>query len=946
MKKIILFAAVLLSAIAGHSQLTVNIAPDKDNSIYSESGNSNGAGALYAGATCTPNSRRALLHFDIAGNLPAGATITSVTLTLNVSGFGPDASSETYSLHPLTANWGEGTSFGTGTGAPAIFPDATWSDAILGTPWTTAGGDYTAAVSSANLTASLGNFNWSSAAMAMNVQNWLDAPATNFGWILIGDELNDCTAREFGSKEVGTEPVLSVTYTCANPPTAICQNVSASLDASGNYVLDPADLDGGSVAVCGGTLSFGASQTAFDCMDVVPVPGNLVLTAVYDGPLTGGLPKGIELYVLNNIADLSNYGIGSATNGGGSDGQEFTFPPVSVAAGTFIYVASEAIEFQNYFGFAPDYTTSHVNINGDDAIEVFGNSVVIDVFGDIMLDGSGEPWDYLDGWAYRNNLTGPDGSTWALGNWTMSGINALDGATSNSTATTPIPIKSYLTAAAIPVTLTVTDQFSNVSTCNAAVTVFDHTGPTASNPVAIDVECIADVPASDILAVTDEADNCTAVPVIAFVSDVSDGNTCPEVIIRTYSVTDAYDNQTLVTQTITVNDNMNPTASNPAAVNVACIADVPAVDILAVTDEADNCSVPTVAFVSDVSDGNTCPETITRTYSVTDLCGNSINVTQTIIVDDTTNPTASNPAPITVPCIADVPAPNPAVLTDETDNCGPPVVAFVSDVSDGNTCPEVITRTYSVADACGNQIIVTQTIIVDDTTNPMASNPADIIAPGGLLPAPDVTVVTDEADNCGVPVVAFVSDVSDGNTCPETITRTYSVTDNCGNQILVAHNILITADVSVTVTGFMLTANATGSTFQWVSCPTYAFIPGQTSAEFNPDADGDYAVIVTTGSCSDTSVCNTILGLSASENQAADLVIYPNPANTTVTVMSTAFERSFVITISDARGRIVRQEEIIEASQSINVSELEHGVYFITSTKDNNSLVMKLIISG
>ena len=127
-------------------------------------------------------------------------------------------------------------------------------------------------------------------------------------------------------------------------------------------------------------------------------------------------------------------------------------------------------------------------------------------------------------------------------------------------------------------------------------------------------------------------------------------------LLSTYSVTDACGNQILVTQTITIDDNINPTASNPAPVTVQCIGDVPAADISVVTDEADNCSVPVVAFVSDVSDGNTCPEIITRTYSVTDACLNQILVTQTITIDDNINPTASNPAPVTVQCIGDLPA--------------------------------------------------------------------------------------------------------------------------------------------------------------------------------------------------------------------------------------------------------------------------------------------------
>jgi gliding motility-associated-like protein len=343
-------------------------------------------------------------------------------------------------------------------------------------------------------------------------------------------------------------------------------------------------------------------------------------------------------------------------------------------------------------------------------------------------------------------------------------------------------------------TYSVTDACGNQITVTQTIIVSDMIMPTASNPAGVNVQCIAQVPAPDVLVVTDEADN-NGVPVVAFVSDVSDGNTCPETITRTYSVTDPCGNQILVTQPIIVNDITDPTASNPPGIVVQCIALVPAANPAVVFDEADNCTAnPVVAFVSDVSDGNACPETITRTYSVTDDCGNSINVTQTIIVDDTTNPTASNPAGVTVQCIAQVPAPDAAVVTDEADNCAVPVVAFVSDVTDGNTCPETITRTYSVTDACGNSINVTQTIIVNDTTNPTASNPATInVTCASAVPAPDPTVVTTEADNCTVnPVVAFVSDVSDGNVCNnETITRTYSITDNCGNSINVTQQIVI-----------------------------------------------------------------------------------------------------------------------------------------------------------
>ena len=351
-------------------------------------------------------------------------------------------------------------------------------------------------------------------------------------------------------------------------------------------------------------------------------------------------------------------------------------------------------------------------------------------------------------------------------------------------------------------TYRITDDCGNFIDVQQTITVNDNTNPTASNPAPVAVQCTADIPAVDVTVVNDEADNCTANPTVTHLSDVSDNNSCPETITRTYRITDDCGNFIDVQQTITVNDNTNPTASNPAPVAVQCTADIPAVDVTVVTDEADNCTVnPTVTHLSDVSDNNSCPETITRTYRITDDCGNFIDVQQTITVNDNTNPTASNTAPVAVQCTADIPAVDVTVVTDEADNCTVnPTVTHLSDVSDNNSCPETITRTYRITDDCGNFIDVQQTITVNDNTNPTGSNPAPVaVQCTADIPAVDVTVVTDEADNCTVnPTVTHLSDVSDNNSCPETITRTYRITDDCGNFIDVQQTITINDNIDPT----------------------------------------------------------------------------------------------------------------------------------------------------
>jgi len=172
---------------------------------------------------------------------------------------------------------------------------------------------------------------------------------------------------------------------------------------------------------------------------------SLVITGVIDGPLSLGRPKAVELYVLDDISNLGIYGLGFANNGGGSDGIEYGFATIGAARGDFLYVASDDASFNDFFGFTPDAVTTAANINGDDAIELFRNETVVDVFGDIAVDGTGQPWEYLDGWAYRHNGTGgTDSSTFMPAEWFYSGINALDGETANITAAAPFPAGSFL----------------------------------------------------------------------------------------------------------------------------------------------------------------------------------------------------------------------------------------------------------------------------------------------------------------------------------------------------------------------------------------------------------------------------------------------------------------------------------------------------------------------
>ncbi|MES2774456.1 MAG: DNRLRE domain-containing protein [Bacteroidota bacterium] len=220
MKPFYILFLLLLLQLQSFSQTSITFTADRDNSIFSESLNSNGAGTdLFFGLNGSSNKRRGLVHFNLS-SLPADAIISTASLNVYVNQL-PSGTPVSHPLivYKLTADWGEGTSASTGgSGTVATTNDATWVTRFTGmpSPWATAGGDFTTPLSGSVAIAALGAFSVSGPGIVADVQYWINNGSTNYGWLLAGNEGGPQTARRIGSREatiVEQRPTLTVTFT-------------------------------------------------------------------------------------------------------------------------------------------------------------------------------------------------------------------------------------------------------------------------------------------------------------------------------------------------------------------------------------------------------------------------------------------------------------------------------------------------------------------------------------------------------------------------------------------------------------------------------------------------------------------------------------------------------------------------------------------------------------
>ncbi|WP_242091529.1 HYR domain-containing protein, partial [Aestuariivivens sediminicola] len=165
-----------------------------------------------------------------------------------------------------------------------------------------------------------------------------------------------------------------------------------------------------------------------------------------------------------------------------------------------------------------------------------------------------------------------------------------------------------------------------------------------------------------------------------------------------------------------------------------------------------------------------------------------------------------------------------------TDNCSAiPLGVVLSESTTPGACAGTytITRTWTATDECGNSTNASQTINVTDTTPPVLSGvPANADVDCESIPVAAIVTAT---DNCSaIPLGVVLSESTTPGACAGTytITRTWTATDECGNDVS-ASQIISVQDTTAP------TASNPGSIS--VQCPTD--VPAPNISVVNDEAD-------------------------------------------------------------------------------------------------------------
>ncbi len=179
-------------------------------------------------------------------------------------------------------------------------------------------------------------------------------------------------------------------------------------------------------------------------------------------------------------------------------------------------------------------------------------------------------------------------------------------------------------------------------------------------------------------------------------------------------------------------------------------------------------------------------------------------------------------------------------------------------------------------------------------------------------------------------IIACDSYTLNGQTYTQSSTYFDIVTNSAGCDSVIILNLVIeTVDNTVIQNDHVLISNQNNADYQWINCSDNQPIAGETNQAFTATANGQYAVIITSGTCTDTSACMTVITLQTPENKQVNaLQVFPNPVADVVNIEITSGEVLSEIRLRNVAGQVVYQRQNIGTQAfSLDISSYNAGFF-------------------
>ena len=694
-------------------------------------------------------------------------------------------------------------------------------------------------------------------------------------------------------------------------PTAICKNATIFLDSMGNASVGISDVNDGSFDNCA-IDSMTLSKYDYTCADlgtnsvtlvVVDVNGNVDsctgTVTVYDvlSPFitckpdtlylgATGVDTAIAMNLVDSVWDNCSY---------------------TVTASPTIFDCSKT-------GVNP------VNVTVTDAdgrtSSCYSNLTVLDTVSPTVACNS--PTVYLN----------------AIGLATITVGDIDNGSTDNcAISTMTISNNSFdcSNIGANPVTLTVTDASGNVSTCTSTVTVVDNTAPIA---ICQDITVYLDATGNVTIDSTDtdngSTDNCT-ISTIALSQTAFD---CTHVgIVNTVvvTVTDNSGNSSTCSSTVTVVDNVNPTANcKDATVYLDATGNVSIT-----TADVNNTSTDNCAFTMSLSNSTfTCADAGDNTVTLyaTDASGNLSLCTSTVTVLDTLNPIViCNSPTVYLNAIGLATITVGDIDNGSFDNC---VIASMTISNNSFDCSNTGTNTVTLTltDASGNTSVCSASVTVIDTNSPNTATISASLSTICLGASSTLTANSGSGYTYSWSNSLTIIGTSQSITVSPNSTTIYSVTltssSGC-SSITTSDTIIVTPIVQATIIGPSAVCIGDSATLTANSGTSYLWSNGATtqSITVNPSSSTSYSVsVVNSGCSSNSSVSNVIVNPLPTVQAGNDQTICQGTAISLSANSGSGFAYSW------------SNSSIIGNTQSITVSPSSTSTYTVAVTDTNGCI--------